>query len=227
MTRTTARGTCALCGYRSSKAGITRHLKSCPSAHDGTQGRPAKLFHLRAEDAESPLYWLDLEVKKGAALADLDAFLRAVWLECCGHLSMFKIGPARYTVDYGTDYGSPFEDSDERGMGTKLGEALEPGLVFSHEYDFGSTTYLELKVVGEREGRIGREPLRLLARNDAPSWECSVCSAAATQINTEAMWEEGNPFYCDQHAEGEEWAFLPVVNSPRMGVCGYTGALER
>lgn len=227
MTRTTTRGTCALCGYGSSKAGLTRHLKSCPSAHDGSRGWSAKLFHLRAEDAESPLYWLDLEVKKSATLAALDSFLRGVWLECCGHLSMFEIEGVRYTVDYGVDYGHDmFDDPDERSMKTKLGEVLSPGLVFSHEYDFGSTTYLKLKVVGEREGRIGPLPLRLLARNDAPSWECSVCGAAATQIDTEAMWEEGNPFCCERHAEGEEWAFLPVVNSPRMGVCGYTGPLE-
>jgi hypothetical protein len=226
MTRTTARGTCALCGYGSSKAGLTRHLKSCPGAHDGSRGRPAK-FHLRAEDAESPLYWLDLEIKKSATLTDLDAFLREVWLECCGHLSMFEIGGVRYTVDYGVDYGHDmFDDPDERSMRTKLGVVLAPGLTFAHEYDFGSTTYLKLKVVGEREGRIGPDPLRLLARNDAPTWECSVCGAAAAQIDTEAMWEEGNPFYCELPAKGEEWAFLPVVNSPRMGVCGYTAAVE-
>lgn len=226
MTKTTARGTCALCGYSSSKGGLTRHLKSCPSSHDGSRGRSAKLFHLRAEDAESPLYWLDLEIKANATLADLDAFLREVWLECCGHLSAFDINRRRYTVDYGTDYGHDiFDDPDERSMKTKLGKVLSPGLTFAHEYDFGSTTYLKLRVGGEREGRTGLDPLRLLARNDAPSWECSVCGAAATRINTEAMWEEGNPFYCELHAEGEAWVFLPVVNSPRMGVCGYTGPL--
>jgi len=221
----TTRGTCALCGYKGSKAAMTRHLKTCPPQHDGSRGRPAKLFRLRVEDAESPLYWLDLEAKANAQLGDLDGFLRRVWLECCGHLSMFEIGGVRYTVDYRMDYGPDFDDPDERSMKTKLGEVLSPGLTFTHEYDFGSTTYLKLKVVGEREGRIGREPLRLLAHNDAPTWECSVCGAPATQINTEEMWEEGNPFYCDAHAEGEEWAFLPVVNSPRMGVCGYTGPL--
>jgi hypothetical protein len=153
--------------------------------------------------------------------------LRVVWLECCGHLSAFDINRCRYTVDYELEDSFAFlRDPDERTMKVKLGEILSPSLVFSHEYDFGSTTYLELKVVGEREGRIGREPLRLLARNDAPSWECSVCGAVAAQIDTEAMWEEGNPFYCERHAEGEEWAFLPVVNSPRMGVCRYTGPLE-
>ncbi len=111
-------------------------------------------------------------------------------------------------------------------MGTKVKDALGTGTVFTHEYDFGSTTYLKLKVVGEREGRIGGKPLRLLARNDAPVWECAVCGEQATQVNTEELWEDGNPFYCDEHTEGEEWAFLPVVNSPRMGVCGYTGPEE-
>lgn len=53
--------------------------------------------------------------------------------------------------------------------------------------------------------------------------ECSGCGAAATQLGTEAIWEGGNPFYCELHAKGDEWAFLPVVNSPRMGgVCAGT-----
>ena len=31
-----------------------------------------------------------------ATLADLDRFLRDIWLECCGHMSQFTIGKARY-----------------------------------------------------------------------------------------------------------------------------------
>lgn len=71
-----------------------------------------------------------------------------------------------------------FDDPDEHGMKTKLGVVLAPGLTFAHEYDFGSTTYLKLEVAGEREGRIGPDPLRLLARNDAPKWEWNVRCAA-------------------------------------------------
>ncbi len=39
------------------------------------------------------------------------------------------------------------------------------------------------------------------------------------------MCEEENPFYCDRHAEtqDDEGVFLPVINSPRIGVCAYTG----
>lgn len=37
-------------------------------------------------------------------------------------------------------HGGFFDDPDERDMKTKLGDAVEPGTVFSHEYDLGSTT---------------------------------------------------------------------------------------
>ncbi len=226
MTRTKTRGTCALCGYESTKAGITRHLKTCPGTHDGKAGKATKLWQLRIQDAYSPLYWLDLEVKTGATLAAVDAYLREVWLECCGHLSAFDINGERYGGSHGGVPGG--FDLGEKSLNVKLSGVLSPDLEFTHEYDFGSTTELTLKVTGEREGRVGPAPLRRLARNDAPTWPCRVCGEPATQLHTE-MYDEENPFYCDLHRDlhaaqqGDEWAFLPVVNSPRMGVCGYTG----
>ncbi|MEZ4607200.1 MAG: hypothetical protein R2865_10490 [Deinococcales bacterium] len=38
--------------------------------------------------------------------------------------------------------------------------------------------------------------------------------------------ETAYPFYCEEHTKvlDEEDYLLPVVNSPRMGVCAYTGA---
>ncbi len=39
--------------------------------------------------------------------------------------------------------------------------------------------------------------------------------------------DSGDALFCDAHAEAHEHAAeevcLPVVNSPRMGVCAYTG----
>lgn len=43
-----------------------------------------------------------------------------------------------------------------------------------------------------------------------------------------------SPFFCDLHAQqhaeerhdAEDYMFLPVVNSPRMGMCGYTGPAD-
>ena len=225
MTRNTSYGTCALCGKRTSKAAMTRHLTRCSVEHEPSRGKPARLFHLRAEDAYSPIFWLDLEMRTSSTLADLDAFLREIWLECCGHLSAFDIEGTTYTVRYGGP--SLMGDSSDRSMNVRLEEVLDVGTRFYHTYDFGTSTELKLRVVGEREGRIGgREPLRILSRNEDPVWTCALCEQSATQICTYCMYEQENPFYCEAHAEDhdcDEEMLLPVVNSPRMGMCGYTG----
>ena len=223
MARFTSYGTCQLCGKRTSKAGMTRHVKSCAAEHDLPRGRRAHLFHLRVEDAYSPVFWLDLEMKAVATLEDLDDFLRGIWLECCGHLSSFDIEGVTYTV---AQYRDPLFAFDERSMDVQLWKVLSPGTRFGHTYDFGTSTELKLRVVGDREGRIGGEPLRLLSRNEPFEWACMVCDGPATEICTYCMYERENPFLCEVHAEEhdcEEEALLPVVNSPRMGMCGYTG----
>ncbi len=110
-------------------------------------------------------------------------------------------------------------------MGVELGQIFSPGLNISYEYDFGSTTHLKLKVVAERTGKIIGEDIQLLARNDQPKILCDLCDKPASQICTRCFYK-GKGLLCEAHAEthecGEEM-FLPVVNSPRVGVCGYTG----
>jgi len=216
MARTTSYGTCELCGKRTSKAAMTRHLASCLPAHGGGRGKPERLLHLQVQGAWAPMYWLHVEVGARRSLAELDGFLRDIWLECCGHMSAFEIGRARYSV-------AP-DDAwlHERSMAARLGDVVGPGTTFRHEYDFGSTTELKLAVKGEREGRSTGGPVRLLARNEAPAWTCAVCGAPATLIDPLANYDE-DAFYCAEHATevSEEDLVLPVVNSPRMGVCAY------
>lgn len=225
MARFTSYETCTLCGKHTSKGAMTRHLASCPADHEAASGgKPSRLFRLRVEDAYSPFFWLDLEVKAGAKLYDLDGFLRGIWLECCGHLSALDIDGVNYSVSpSGAMFGGLPE---ERSMNVKLGDVLSAGMVCHHTYDFGTSTELKLRVVDEREGRIGKEPLRILSRNDPPVWGCEICGEPATQICGMCMYESDNPFYCEDHAEDhdceEEEMLLSVVNSPRMGMCGYT-----
>src|SRR3712207_6046139 len=129
MTRMTSYGTCALCGKRTSKAAMTRHLKRCAADNEPSQGKPTHLFHLRVEDAYSPIFWLDLEMKTSATLVDLDACLREIWLECCGHLSAFDIEGSTYSVlPHSADplLGIPAE----RVMNVKLEEVLTTGTRF-------------------------------------------------------------------------------------------------
>lgn len=229
MGRFTSYGVCELCGKRTTKAGMSRHLQGCLAEHEPSRGEAARIFRLRIEDAYSPVYWMDVEMKAGSTLQELDDFLRETWLECCGHLSDFDIEGTTYTVSTPYDGGpfGMFGDSDGRTMKVKLGKILNKDSRFNHTYDFGTSTELKLRVVDERQGRAVRETVRLLSRNEAPVWECEVCGEEASWICTFCMYERENPFYCELHGEDhdceEPEMLLPVVNSPRMGECGYTG----
>jgi hypothetical protein len=108
-------------------------------------------------------------------------------------------------------------------MRTPLGRVLDVGTKFSYEYDFGSTTELGLRVVGFWNLDTPKGAVQLLARNEPPPIICSQCETQpATQICTSC----GEAWLCEscaaEHDCGEEM-FLPVVNSPRVGVCAYTG----
>ncbi len=112
-------------------------------------------------------------------------------------------------------------------MGRKLKDVLSPGMELLHEYDFGSTTELLVKVLAEYEGPMEKnKSVEIIARNEAPEIPCDECGKApAVQICTECQCD-GSGWLCEACAEehecGEEM-MLPVVNSPRTGVCGYAG----
>lgn len=134
-----------------------------------------------------------------------------------------------FDIDRTQYISHPDRDCDERSMNVKLGKALENGMKFRHEYDFGSTTVLMLKIVSERVGIKRRNKIELMARNILPEIKCAVCGGKATQLCTECMWDsEGEAELCDdcaaEHECGEEM-LLPICNSPRCGVCGYEGGV--
>ena len=225
MAKSTTQGKCGLCGSAYTLAGMSRHLPAClrkndaaPGASAGKKKATASSYLLSVRGRYATDYWLHLEIDASATLGHLDACLRRVWLECCGHLSMFHIGNIRYS-----DMPEPFEG--DLDMDVALSEALRPKMAFHHEYDFGSTTHLALKVVAQREGPSRREPIRLLARNDPPPIACDECRKPAAQVCAQCLWNDAG-WLCAacarKHECGEEM-LLPVVNSPRVGVCAYTG----
>jgi len=170
-------------------------------------------LHIQVTPVYSPGYWLHLKVNTNTPLGSLDQFLRDIWLECCGHMSAFRYG------------------RNEVGMNRRLKDVLEPGMELLYDYDFGSTTELLIKVLGEYSAPMEKnEPVQVLARNEAPSIPCDECGeSSAVLICTECQWK-GAGWLCQNCAEDhecDEEMFLPVVNSPRTGVCGYTGELEQ
>jgi hypothetical protein len=332
-TKITSSGICKFCQGEFDKSKMTQHLKYCKQRASMlktqihiAEAEKTTLFHILVEGRYLPMYWMHLEIPANSTLYDLDAFLRNIWLECCGHLSEFHIGKRSYlsqteemmweVEDTETDEDeevpditrltpaeleklSPFEfamsliellqqesqsdladlspaefqskftdflttrmgdsltpemlaqlskmsyliqpllvdfaeENNEQDMDVELSQALKVGQKFFHEYDFGSTTELALKLVAEREGIVSNddddeEPVEIMARNNPPAIPCRECGKPATKVAS-GYYDVGDGALCDACArtslkEYEDF-FLPIVNSPRVGVCGYTGDSE-
>jgi hypothetical protein len=118
--------------------------------------------------------------------------------------------------------------TEDRSLYVPLQKVLKVGQKFSHEYDFGSTTYLNLKVMAEREGHVlnGDDPVTILARNVPPTIVCQVCGKPATRVASGGYFNVEDEAYCDECARKKRVDTLPIVNSSRVGVCGYTGHAE-
>ncbi len=221
--KTQTQGSCVFCGRQMTRSGLAKHLASCPqrqaaiqTANEGS-GQTQRLYHLQVQDAWGGDFWLHLEMNGSATLADLDHYLRAIWLECCGHLSQFSIGGW---------------SGREIGKKRRADQVFQPGLVLTHIYDFGTSSETLIKVVGVREGKpLTRHPIYLMARNDIPQVECQVCGQPAAYLCQECMYEEGaSGFLCEEHVQDhphEDYGEpIPLVNSPRLGMCGYDGPAE-
>jgi len=153
-------------------------------------------------------------------LEDVDNFLRKTWLECCGHLSSFKIDGINYDSGGSVQI---FDVEKSKTMGSQLRRVLIPGQTFSHEYDFGSTTYLDMKIISERLGLL--KDIEIISRNNLPDFRCDKCNVPAKEICTECVYDEKG-LLCEECAKNhkcDEEMFFPLVNSPRTGVCSYTG----
>jgi GAF domain-containing protein len=99
-------------------------------------------------------------------------------------------------------------------------------------YDFGTESETRIEVVGEREGKpIDSHPIALLARNVMPAAECIDCGAPAAFLCIECVTEQERwGVLCAAHAATHPHADygepLRLVNSPRLGLCGYDGPAE-
>lgn len=210
-------GECFLCGEEFSRQGMSRHLTSCIKKYG--RGEQNHCYHLFVDAEYTNDYWLHLLVKKACHLYQLDAYLRRIWLECCGHLSAFTIDGNLYSSKEDLFMGPSSYQLD-----VLLKDVLSVGLKFHYEYDFGSTTELTIKVLGERP-MVQNKEILLLSRNHPPLIQCSCCGKPAIDICTQCIYE-GEGYLCgdcsSEHHCGEEM-LLPVVNSPRAGVCGYCG----
>jgi hypothetical protein len=223
-TQKQSKGNCAYCDKELSKGGVSKHLATCAGRQaaiakaEAGKGTAEVLLHLRVQDAYRKEFWLDLEMQGSKPLNHLDSYLREIWLECCGHMSEFLVGTGRF--------------ADQVGKQRKLIDVLARGESLTHIYDMGTSSETIVKVVAVREGKpLSKRPIGLMARNQMPDERCIECGKPATRLCMECQYEdEVWGTLCEEHAEthphdsyGEP---MVLVNSPRVGMCGYTGPAE-
>ena len=221
--RKQTRGKCAYCGREMTRGGLSRHLATCPGRQEAIQAANREkrisqtLYHLLARDAWYGDFWLHLEMNGSATLEDLDYYLRAIWLECCGHLSRFSVGGWR---------------GDEIPMHRRIKNIFSPGVELTHIYDFGTSSHTLIRFVGMREGKpLTQHPIALMARNNAREGTCVECGEQAGWWCPECLYERDEwTTLCERHAEehscDDYGGLMPLVNSPRVGMCGYDGPAE-
>lgn len=223
--RSQSRGQCVFCGRAMTRSGLSKHLSSCSQREEAIRAAESKmpatktgrLYQLQVRDAYSSDFWLLLEINGDASLKDLDYYLRGIWLECCGHLSRFSVGGWR---------------GEEIPMSRKIERVFRPGLELTHIYDFGSSSETLVKAIDAREGSpLTKRPIFLMARNNMPQTTCTECEEPAGWLCVQCLIEEAEwTVLCEKHAAehphddyGEP---VELVNSPRLGVCGYEGPAE-
>jgi len=117
-------------------------------------------------------------------------------------------------------------------MARKVGVAFASGAELTHVYDFGTESVTLLKAAGTREGkRATRHPIALMARNAIPVTACQECGARAEFFCSECVYEDDRPGYLcaphrKDHPHEEYGAPVALVNSPRLGLCGYEGPAD-
>lgn len=224
-------GICGFCGEKVSSRALARHLKkhlSEKAAKSPEAGKRA--FHLLVTGegwyVANKVYFLHLLVGGEASFFELDDFLRAIWLECCGHLSSFHVKGRQYYYDWMDEEASIGEDMEQ-----PVGEVFHIGQILRYEYDFGSTTRLEIKVLGEYPLH-SNDNIVLMSRNEALHIKCDICGKKPAVKLCNIHYAGEPQFFCaacgTKHAKTcpdfDDYSAFPVVNSPRMGVCAYTGS---
>ena len=211
-------GKCFYCEQIFSQKEIAKHLAKHLADKEKADLNNTNQTYCHVLVEASP-YFLHLLVKGNATMIKIDTFLRNIWLECCDHLSEFR------------------NKNSEIEMNYKVSKVFKPKIKIIHEYDFGTTTRVNLKALKHYQLNL-KENIILLSRNEPLKIMCSTCKKEfAINMCTVCNWNS-EAYFCKKCSKKHEkvcadfadYSSSPIVNSPRMGECGYMGGsidLER
>jgi len=197
-------------GFEGTMEEVEAHLLEDPGDPEGEEN-----LLIRITYPEDPNFWLYAAVKADAALRHIDNFIRKEWVECCGHASLFLID--------GIEYTSNTRILPGKSMNAAVADVMKQGVPVEYEYDIGTPTDLRVEIIGRIPLMQRREKVLYLAQNYMPKYRCVRCGRRAELVAR----PDGGPIAenvicarCSREAS-EIGRYLPLLNSPRTGVCGY------
>ncbi len=215
METSNGQGVCMICGKVVDAQNAKEHIAACLQ-EEVPESEEDNLL-LRISDVDDADYWMYAALKRDAALAQLDNFLRDVWVDCCGHMSVFTAGGEEY-------YSSNAREMGGHSMKARIFKDISCGAEILYEYDFGTPTRLKIEVIAECKMPKRQKKAVQLARNIQPKYACICCGRRAEYVASRMGESIAESAYCAQCGltnEEVRESLLPIVNSPRCGVCGY------
>jgi len=204
-------GKCLYCNQLFSQKDIGKHLARHLADREKAEAGSTTQTYCHVV-VEADVMFLHLLVKGDAKMKTIDNFLRDIWLNCCDHLSGF--GHKNFKIS----------------MNHIAQDVFEPRIKIFHDYDYGTTTRVFLK--GLKHYKLcQKENIILLSRNEPLKIMCVMCNKEpAANLCSTCIWDQ-EAFFCETCSKEHEkscddfadYACMPVVNSPRMGECGYVG----
>ena len=222
-------GGCTICGQTMTLRRMRGHLLGHFKEGEGGREVPAGACLVRITGYSPIRHWLYVRIGPRATLRTLDALLRDVWVDCCGHLSSFSTDETSYESSVG-DPDMGYDDRETETMDVGAADVLSEYGSLRYEYDYGTTTELFVSMACECPS-AGIEPdeIELVARNVDIPYDCTECGGRgeAVCLCVNCTWADKYTLMCAAcakkhgHAGGEETHLLSVTNSPRMGMCAY------
>ena len=119
---------CLLCKNTYETRGAMKHLRAClrKQPDPPPDSRPPTMVSVHGDHPDkNNAYAVYLVFEHGSTLSDLDIYLRATWLECCFHLSLFRDLDTLYLCPEWPP--EPICEPNIQFMHTPISNAIAPG----------------------------------------------------------------------------------------------------
>ena len=199
---------CKFCNKKFGKKAFDTHLSECISNSQNNKSGYLIEFMSQSEITNKD-YSIFAIFGTKCKFSHIDNFLKRIWCECCGHMSTLDV------------YESINDDEliQKEIKFDILISKYELAYQFTYEYDMGTTTTIYFRIVKKLDGNDNNLNIDLVYQNEPFKLKCKF------KCKKEALYTYEYDIICEECKNNvdEPECVLHIVNSPRVGMCGYEG----